>query len=152
MSCSKDKATKYLLDRQLVKPNMELYTSLPTNRLTTAIDKLTQLAKTKYQVDMGPLFSLKFRDIQVGDYLTMGRSSVVTKIRVEPNDAAFDAIDRSPSQEKIQQEERIRQLRREIDAQVTREYIQIQEEGNFVVSEDGEVSVPSFLPKINIQC
>jgi len=88
-----------LVSRNLVKPTMELYSQLPTKRLSDAIEYLTNLAKSKYKVDMGDLFRLRFRDIQVGDYLTLGSASVITKIRLEPNDAAFEAIDRSKAQE-----------------------------------------------------
>ena len=151
MSCSKDKAVKYLIDKKLIKPNMELYSQLPTKRLTDTIDRLTKHAKATYGVDMGDLFKLRFRDVNL-DYLITGAAGAVTKIKVEPNEAAFDAIDRSPAQKEIAQ-----QREKEVNyfdnvGQVRREYEEIQREGNFVVSEDGEIQVPASLPKINVRC
>ena len=75
----------------------------------------------------------------------MGNSSLVTKIRVEPNDAAFAAIDVSKTQEE-------NRLKEEMKAQrVIEEVSAIQEEGNYIVSE-GEVIIPDNLPRINIKC
>lgn len=152
MGCSKDAATNYLKTRGLVKENMEITTALPTERLTKAIDYLTNLAKTKYDVNMGDLFAIKFREIEVGNYLTMGRQSVVTKVRLEPNEPAFDAVDRSPKKEAMHKQAEIDAYRQQLIGQVTAEYNEIQKEGNFVVTEDGEVKVPNDLPQINIQC
>lgn len=152
MSCSKNKAVKYLIDKQLIKPNMELYGSLPTKRLSDTIDRLTSLAKKTYGVDMGDLFSLKFRDVSRGDYLVLGSSAIVTKVKVEPNDPAFDAIDRSKAQEEIAIQRRKEEDYYKKLGQVKVEYDNIQEEGNFVVTEEGDIQVPSSLPKINIRC
>jgi len=131
---------------------MELYTPLPTKRLSDTIDRLTKLAKNTYHVDMGDLFTLKFREVSRGDYLVLGSSAVATKVRVEPNEPAFDAIDRSKAQSEIalqrqKEQEHYKQL-----GQVAVEYDDIQKEGNFVVSEEGDVQVPTSLPKINIRC
>lgn len=134
-----------MVDHMLIKPNMDLYTKIPSSRLINTIDKFTNLAKNKYGVDMGPLFYIKSRDISVGNYAVMGNSSLVTKIRVEPNDAAFAAIDVSKTQEE-------NRLKEEMKAQrVIEEVSAIQEEGNYIVSE-GEVIIPDNLPRINIKC
>lgn len=145
MSCSKDSAVDYLKKKALIKDNMELYTKLPTARLIDTIDKLTDLAKSKYGVDMGPLFRIRTRDVSIGNYATMGNSSIVSKIRLEPNEEAFSAIDGSKMQENMKMERQFQQESR------NREIAKIEEEGNYMVSEEGDV-LPSVLPKINIKC
>jgi hypothetical protein len=152
MSCSKQSAVKYLVDKNLVKPNMELYTPLPTNRLSKTIDRLTSLAKTKYGVDMGSLFAVKFRDIEVGNYLTLGSAATVTRVRLEPNDAAFEAIDRSEAQEAFNEQRQIDNYRIQKMGQYVREVEEIEREGNYIVNEDGEIVVPTSLPQINVRC
>lgn len=132
-----------MVDHMLIKPNMELYTTLPTTRLLDKIESITNLAKTKYGVDMGPLFFIRSRDINVGSYAMLGQQSVTTKIRLEPNDPAFDAIDRSKEQEEYK-------LRQEL--RIQRENEQREQEGNYIVSEEGDVVVPSNLPRINVKC
>lgn len=143
MSCSKDSTIRYMVDHMLVKPNMELYTPLPTTRLIDKIASITNLAKTKYGVDMGPLFHIRSRDITVGNYAILGHHSVTTKIRLEPNEPAFDAIDRSKEQEASKLREELR-IKRETQLR--------EEEGNYIISEEGDVVVPSNLPRINIKC
>ena len=152
MGCAKESAVNYLVSKNLVKPNMELYSQLPSKRLSDAIEYLTNLAKSKYKVDMGDLFRLKFREVQVGDYLTLGSSSVVTKIRLEPNDAAFDAIDRSKAMETMEMYKKLNEHNNQRDRNVEAEYINIQQEGNYIVNSEGDISVPAYLPKINVRC
>lgn len=149
MSCSKDKAVKYLIDKMLVKPNLELYSPLPTSRLSKTIDKLTKIAKDTYKVDMGPLFTLKFRELNIDDYLVAGPAATVTRVKLEPNEAAFEAVDRSKAQEEIKNQREVEKARNRV---VQRDYEAIQQEGNFIVSDDGEIQVPNNLPKINIRC
>lgn len=149
MSCSKTSTINYLVSKNLVKPNLELYTPLPTQRLLSTIERLTNTAKTKYGVDLGDLFRIRFRNIDVGNYVNMGSSSTVTRIKLEPNDAAFEAIDRSDAQEYLRQQ---REQDKKRFSQYTIEYSNIQEEGNFIMNEDGEISVPTSLPKINVRC
>lgn len=152
MSCSKDSTIKYLVDKKLIKPNMELYTQLPTARLSKTIDRLTGIAKSKYGVDMGPLFSLKFRDVEVGNYLILGSGATVTKVRVEANDPAFEAIDRSKAQEENKMEKELNDKRLAEMGKVRVEYEQIQKEGNYIINDDGDIAVPSSLPQINVRC
>lgn len=152
MSCAKESAVNYLISKNLVKPNMELYSQLPTKKLSDTIEYLTNLAKTKYKVDMGDLFRLRFRDVQVGDYRILGSSSVLTKIKLEPNDAAFDAIDRSKAMEIMEMYKRLNEYNQQKERQVQAEYINIQEEGNYIVNSEGDISVPTSLPKINVRC
>jgi len=146
MSCSKDSTLKYMIEHMLVKPNMELYTTLPSSRLIDTIATLTAKAKTKYGVDMGDLFRIRSRDISIGNYSTMGQSSIVTKIKIEPNDTAFEAIDRSKAQiENDLKEQSAQQIRKQ-------EVENIQKEGNYIVSEEGDIVIPDNLPQINIKC
>ena len=152
MSCSKQSAIKYLIDKNLVKPNMELYSPIPSKRLSDTIDRLTKIAKSTYGVDMGDLFRVKFRDVQVGNYLILGQASTLTKARLEANDPAFEAIDRSKAQEIFRQDREIEEMRTKQEKQVQIEYESIQNEGNFIVSDEGEIQVPSSLPKINVRC
>ena len=152
MSCSKQSAIKYLINKQLIKPNMELYSPIPTKRLSDTIGKLTTLAKTKYGVDMGDLFRIRFRDIDVGNYLKIGSAATVTKARVEPNDAAFDAIDRSVTQEEMRQQRELDERRFQKEREIIVSYEEIQKEGNYIVSDEGEIQVPTSLPKINVRC
>ena len=152
MSCAKESAVNYLVSRNLVKPTMELYSQLPTKRLSDAIDYLTNLAKSKYKVDMGDLFRLRFRDVQVGNYLTLGSASVVTKIRLETNDAAFEAIDRSKTMETMEMYKKLNEQNAKRDRKIEAEYINIQEEGNYILNSNGDISVPANLPKINVRC
>jgi len=152
MSCSKDSAAKYLIDKNLVKPNMELYSPIPSDRLLDTIEYLTNLAKNKYKVDMGELFKIRHRDVQVGSYILLGNASTVTKARLEANDAAFDAIDLAKQQTDWVEQREIEERRTKEQKSVEIEYQQIQEEGNYIVSEDGEIQVPSYLPKINVRC
>lgn len=127
----------------LVKPNMELYTPLPTVRLIDKIESLTNLAKSKYGVDMGPLFYIKSRDISIGNYNILGSNSIITKIRLEPNDPAFEAIDRSKEQKESELEEQLR---------IARDEQARQEEGNYIISDEGDIIIPPNLPKINLKC
>ena len=152
MSCSKQSATKYLIDKNLVKPNMELYSPIPSKRLSDTIDRLTRIAKSTYGVDMGDLFRVKFRDVQVGNYITLGQASTITKARLEANDPAFEAIDRSKAQEIFRQDREIEEMRTKQQRQIEAEYETIQNEGNFIVSDEGEIKVPSSLPQINVRC
>lgn len=152
MSCSKDSTVKYLIDKKLVKPNMELYTPLPTERLSKTIDSLTKIAKDKYNVDMGKLFNIRFREVSRGNYLTLGSSSIVSKIRLEPNEAAFEAIDRSKAQEDNKLEKELNDKRYDVMGKHNTEFVKIQEEGNYIVNDDGDIVVPSSLPQINVRC
>lgn len=132
-----------MVEHMLVKPNMELYTPLPTVRLIDKIESLTNLAKSKYGVDMGPLFYIKSRDISIGNYNILGSNSIVTKIRLEPNDPAFEAIDRSKEQKESELEEQLR---------IARDEQARQEEGNYIISDEGDIIIPPNLPKINLKC
>lgn len=152
MSCSRKNAVKYLIDKKLVKPNMDIYTALPSERLVDTIDRLTQRAKSVYGVDMGPLFQIKFRDVTIGNYTILGSNSVVTKVRVEPNDAAFEAIDRSKAQEEIGNQRRLDEYRKDQEGKVVVEYDTIQREGNYIINDDGDIMVPTSLPQINVRC
>jgi hypothetical protein len=152
MSCSRQSATKYLIDKNLVKPNMELYSPIPSRRLSDTIERLTRLAKSTYGVDMGDLFKVKFRDVEVGSYILLGPASTVTKARLEANVAAFEAIDRSKAQETFRQDREVEEMRTQQQKQVEAEYEAIQNEGNFIVSDEGEIQVPSSLPQINVRC
>ena len=152
MSCSKDSTVKYLIDKKLVKPNMELYTPLPTERLSKTIDSLTKIDKDKYNVDMGKLFNIRFREVSRGNYLTLGSSSIVSKIRLEPNEAAFEAIDRSKAQEDNKLEKELNDKRYDVMGKHNTEFVKIQEEGNYIVNDDGDIVVPSSLPQINVRC
>lgn len=152
MSCSKQSTINYLVNKKLVKPNLELYSPVITKRLSDTIDTLTKLAKTKYDVDMGPLFTVRYVDVNVGNYLILGASSVVVKSRLVPNDEAFEAIDRSPTVEENKLRREVEEHRMKKLAEITRDYENIQREGNFVLSEDGNIEVPTSMPKINITC
>ncbi len=145
MSCSKNSTIDYMVERMLIKPNMELYTPTPSKRLTEKIDKLTNLAKSKYGVDMGPLFFIKSRTISTGNQLLVGSAAITSKVRVEPNDVAFEAIDRSVRQQMNEREIELRQKKME------QEVTALEQEGNYIVSE-GEVVIPTDLPRINIKC
>ena len=152
MSCSKNNAIKYLIHKKLIKPNMELYSPIPTSRLSLTIEKLTNLAKTKYGVDMGDLFTIRFRNTSVGNYLTLGSLSVVTRAKVEANTAAFDAIDRSEVQEDMRQQRELEKRRYDQLGQVVVEYEKIQQEGNYIINDDGGIAIPTSLPQINVRC
>lgn len=125
---------------------MELYTTQPSKRLLDKIDKLTNLAKSKYNVDMGPLFTIRSRNVSTGNQLMIGSDAFTSKIRLEPNEAAFEAIDRSKKQEANEKEQELRNKARENEA------LALQEEGNYVISSEGDVIVPTNFPKINIKC
>lgn len=129
---------------------MELYTKLPTKRLSQTIDRLTDLARDKYGVDMGDLFYVKFRDVNLGNYIELGASSTITKVSLTPNEEAFEAIDKSTAQDYAKIQRNMEEKRKQDE--ITREYQKIQNEGNFVLGEDGEISVPTNFPQINVQC
>lgn len=148
MSCSKTSAVNYMISKKLVKRNMELYTPLPTLRLSKTIDRLTSLAKTTYGVDMGPLFSLRYRDLEVGNYLTLGSAAVETRILLIPNDSAFEAIDRSPAQERLNRQRQLDERRYNKLGEVTTEYIT----GETIADSDGSIPSPTSLPTINVLC
>jgi hypothetical protein len=153
MSCSKISATNYLIDKGLVKPNMELYDSTPTQRLVKTIDRLTKRAKTTYGVDMGDLFTIRFRNVDAGNYLNTGSAVPSSKARLEANMPAFEAIDRSPAQIILNQQRQLDERRLEKQSQITVENEQINDEGDYIVNEDYSLfSKPTSLPEINITC
>lgn len=115
------------------------------------LDKLTQSAKTKYGVDLGGLYQIKYRNIEVGSYLTMGSSSAEVRSRLEANEAAFEAIDKSETQKVIDVKNELEQKRMQFERQVANEATQIASEGNYVVSE-GQIQVPKDFPQIAIKC
>lgn len=151
MSCSKQTTVNYLINKQLVKPNMELYTQFPTERLSNTIDTLTKRAKSVYGVDMGPLFTLQFRDVEKGNYLTQGSLAIVTKTRLRPNDEAFEAIDRSEAQARFKQNREIDEYRNQQMGKITIENERVRS-GNNIIMDDGAIPSPTSLPQINIQC
>lgn len=152
MSCSKNSAIKYLIHKNLVKPNMELYTVTPDKRLVSTIESLTKLASSKYNVNMGDLFRIRFRDIDKGNYLNLGSSITATKARLEPNDPAFEAIDVSVQQEYNKQEAELNNFRIQQEQKIKNNYQEVENTGNIVTSDQGEVNSPKNLPKINIRC
>ena len=151
MSCSQENTNKYLISKNLVKPSLELYTELPSRRLLQTIDSLTSRAKSKYGVDNGPLYQIKYRNIEIGNYLTLGSGSTVTKSRLEPNEGAFEAIDKSDTQRVMSEDYQREQLRMEKQREIIEEQQSIQKEGSYVVS-DGEIQVPKDFPQITIKC
>lgn len=87
MSCNiQDKTIKHFKDRGLIEGAMKV----PTEKLE-AFDKenerLTKIARTSKQVDMGPLFSVEIKTIERGP-----KSSTQFINRAIPNTEAFEAI------------------------------------------------------------
>ena len=80
-SCSLNTAKKYLMKKGLIDKNMTVTSSI--DRVSSAIKKLTSLAKTNYFVDYGSLFSIK-QDISPKEGYV---------VKLIPNEGAFSAID-----------------------------------------------------------
>lgn len=144
----------------MVRKNLATFTlrlpGEPNTRLYDYINRITKLAKNKYNVDMGPLFTIRTREVFTD---SPGQRMLVDPIRgynrLEPNEPAFEAIDRSTAME-------VEQLKDKANTQLLddmrregKEWEDRQIEGNYEVV-DGEVVPITFnvgsLPQINIQC
>ncbi len=141
-----------MLGKGLINPNMEILTKTPDLRLSKYIDKITNLAKNKYKVNMGPLFSIKYglRKIIPGEK-PIGNTTLTTKIVLIPNEEAFIAIDKSKQKQIQDAENELNRQRYKVLKDQLKEIENIQKEGNYEIDEEGNV-VPLNLPKINIKC
>lgn len=149
MSCSKDKAINHLISQGWIKPTLDLTTSFPNENMLKAIEKMTDRAKDVYEVNMGNLFNMRFKDINLGNYVNLGQSSTLTKIKLEINEAAFEAIDRSAMQQENKRQQEIEENNRK---QLLQDTFENETEGNFMISEEGNVIVPPNFPIINVKC
>lgn len=137
-----------MIGKNLIDKDMEVPFSGMSKDLIKYINWITNLAKTKYKVNMGPLFSTR-SGIRLAkeDERKIGASKFTVKVILVPNDSAFDAIDASKQAElnKIEAEvakEKYRMLKESYDRQ-----IEAQEQ----ITDEGDV-LPLFLPRINVQC
>jgi len=148
MSCSKDSTVADMMKKGIVGGDMKIE-GVPSTKTFDYIDSVTNLAKTKYSVDMGSLFQVKFKEIPKG--LTGSRSYAY----LIPNEEAFEAIDRSKAMQKMEYQKELQAEQKKALQNQRREYENLQAEGNYTV-QDGEVVPAVFntgnLPKINITC
>ena len=141
MSCSKDGVVMQMLKKGFVKPNLEVVNAEISPKLFDYLTNITDLAKDKYKVDMGPLFSTTRRNTEtvLGD--------VKQSLFLVPNEPAFEAIDKSKQAElnKLNEQVRIAKYQAFKDVKI------FQEEGNYNVV-NGDIIVPNDLPQIKLRC
>ena len=141
MSCSKDSTIVHMLRKGFIKPNLDVLGRNVSSNLYNYLDKLTKLAKNKYEVDMGPLFSVgkRYSEDPLGPKF---QTSYLI-----PNDYAFEAIDRSSQADRNRE---LEQTRLE-NYHIYKDYLTLSRESNYEV-EEGEVIIPKNLPAIKIKC
>lgn len=148
MSCSKDSALKDMMRKGIIETNLSVSDS-SSSRLFDYINFVTNIAKNKYKVDMGPLFLIRSKTVG------QGLTGEVLLRKVEPNEAAFAAIDMSAMMQTMAIEKEIADARQQAFRQQAKEYQDLKTEGNYDVVE-GEVVAAVFnskgLPQINIRC
>lgn len=140
-----------MISKNLIDSTMEIPITGPSKQLSKYITYVTDLAKTKYNVDMGPLFTSR-PGIKLADETEkrIGTTKFTTKMTLVPNDAAFNAIDNSKQAE-------VNRINRDIAKEKQRmieESYSRQTVANEFINEIGDVVPPpeSFLPEINIEC
>lgn len=83
MSCSLDTAKKYLMRKGAIDSNMVL--KMPTKYVNHLVNLLTAIARNKYHINRGPLFTVTTK--RVTDY--------ISQTQLVPNTDAFWDIDES---------------------------------------------------------
>lgn len=141
MNCSsKDVMIQNMERRGLIEGDLDLKGKPMSSRLYDYVSEMTRLAKSKYGVDMGPLFKM---DSRVSDF------SGKAKVKLVPNDPAFEAIDMSKTMEQNRVDT---QIAKNNYNDVVKDNKVREEEGNYHINEEGDVTVPSNLPKISVKC
>lgn len=118
--CSLNTAKKYLMRKGLIDKNMTLTSS--TSKVSSAINKLTSIAKSNYYVDRGPLFSMRQELMKNGGY----------NIKLIPNEGAFSDID------SVSELQNISRIPYNLDSKVDVNIIDLEEEGTILISYMGE--------------
>jgi hypothetical protein len=150
MSCSKDNTIQYMIKKGYIKKNLDVMKSKSIESIKGYIEWLTKLAKSKYNVDKGPLF--KISDKQYTSNRGIAGSNIRYKKVLTPNEEAFDAIDKSYQQVQHQNDIYVEsQSRKEVEKGTFDNYNR-EKEGNYTINEEGDVIVPPKLTKIKINC
>lgn len=105
--------------------------------INTYVNNLTKVAKNKYKVDMGPLFTFRKDG---------------SAIRLEPNQPAFEAIERSRELELEQIKVNVADKISTLDKNSVTEDIGSIETSSPVKAESGTSIVPKGLPSIKLTC
>lgn len=142
-SCALNKVRQDLVNKNLTDEKL----NAPIENYSPIVDyitKITSMAKTKYDVDMGRLFAINPIVTPTDNiYTPKGKAG----LKLVANEPAFEAIDRSPKMINALREKRLREEVMARDQKAATEVQKLKEEGQYDVTEEGDVVVPTTLEK-----